>query len=286
MISIEDSFPKRSQRSLNAQDILWTQFNDINFYVEDIDQHNFYLNLLRKIFPPLKLNKIFPLGGKDNVLREARKSRSKKKVFLLDLDFDEVLETKENLPNAFYLKKYSIENYLLEENAIIELIKEENPKITDTEIKSKFKLSNFKKECLNVFKELSCNFLLIKKYDLGLGYLKIEPNRDCDFDANPCCIKNTVVNPFFHQVESKLSLNKPRMKYLSQIKHHLKYFNSIEKCSNNTPGKYLVSFLKQKLKKLFHFSQTTIDTFKYRLMKNCDFNDLEYLRVSINDYLK
>ncbi len=285
MISIEDSFPTRSGRSLLAQDILWTQFNDVNFYVEDIDQQNFYLNVLKKLFPTLKINRIFPLGGKPNVIKEARKSRSKKKVFLLDLDFDEIVGTKVHNGNIFYLKKYSIENYLLEKEGIFELIKEENPKISDATIKSKFSFSNFQNDCFNLFHKLSCNFLLIKKYQLGLDYLNIEPHRDCDFSIPSCCIKNTVINPYFNQVETALNLKKPKMKYTSQIKQHSKYFNTIEKCLANAPGKYFINFLKITLKKIFQFSQTSIETFTYRLMKNCSFRELDYLKVSIDRFL-
>lgn len=287
MISIEESFPKKGENYLLGQDVIWSQFNDINFYVEDIDQENFYLQVLKKLFPTIKIKKIFPLGGKDKVITEAKKSlRSKKKVFILDLDFDEILNRKEKLKNVFYLKKYSIENYLLDNEAIYELIREENPKIKTTDIKAKFNLTDFANECYNLFNLLSCHFLIINKYELGLNYLKVEPQRDCDFTTPNCCIKPTVINPYFTSVENELRIKKPRLKYSTQVNIHKKHFNTATKCLINTPGKYLINLLKIKLRKLFNFCQTSIETFTYRLTKNCIFADLEYLKVNILNYTK
>ncbi len=286
MISLEESFPKKGENYLLGQDVIWSQFNDINFYVEDIDQENFYLQVLRKLFPAVKLNRIFPLGGKDIVITEAKKSlRNKRKVFLLDLDFDEILNRKEVIKNVFYLKKYSIENYLLDNDGIYELIREENPKIKTVDIKAKFNLSDFANECYNLFNLLSCHFLIINKYELGLNYLKIEPHRDCDFTNPNCCIKPTVLNPFFNLVENELRSKKPRLKYSTQINNHKKYFNTATKCLINTPGKYLINLLKIRLKKLFSFCQTSMETFVYRLTKNCGFTELDYLRVDILRYI-
>lgn len=285
MISIEESFPTKGDNYLLGQDVLWSQFNDINFYVEDVNQENFYFLILKKLFPSIKLNRIFPLGGKDNVILEANKSlRNKKKVFILDLDFDEILNKKQNIKNLFYLERYSIENYLIENDAIFELIREENPKIKTAEIKAKFNLSTFANECSNVLSLLSCQFLLINKYGLGLPYLNIEPNRDCDFLSTTFSIKAPVINPYLNEVENKLRILKPRLKYSTQVSNHMKHFKSASNCLINIPGKYLINLLKIRLKKLFSFCQTTSETFAYRLTKNCNFQALEYLKLDIIKY--
>lgn len=285
MISIEESFPKKGENYLLGQDIIWSQFNDINFYVEDIDQENFYFQVLNKLFPTIKINRIFPLGGKDLVIKEAKKSlRNKKKVFILDLDFDEILNKKESTKNLFYLRKYSIENYLIDSTAISELIREENPKIKSTELRAKFNLTDFAKECSSLFSSLSCHLLLINKYELGIPYLKIEPQRDCDFSSSTCCIKPSVTTPFFSQIENKLKVKQPRLKYSTQVAKHTKHFNSISKCMTNIPGKYLINLLKTTLKRLFSFCQTNIETFVYRLTKNCSLKELDYLRLEIIQY--
>ncbi len=286
MISIEDSIPKKGDKNLMGQDIIWTQFNDVNFYVEDIDQENFYLVVLKKLFPEIKINRIFPRGGKEPVLKEARKSlKNKNKVFILDFDFDEILDKKEYLNNVLYIKRYSIENYLIEKESITEFIKEENTKIRKDDLK-RFDVSDFFKECKDILSDLATNFLLIKKFELGNKYLKIEPHRDCDFGSNPCCIKPAITTPYYNAIENKLKLINPRLKYHSQLAKHRKHFNSVLKALTNIPGKYLIGILKTKLRKLFSISQMTIDSFTYRLAKNCKFAELQYLKEGILNYVK
>ncbi|WP_269684271.1 DUF4435 domain-containing protein [Flavobacterium lacustre] len=285
MISIEESFPKKRENYLKGQDVVWSQFNEINFYVEDLYQENFYLQILKKLFPSIKISKIFPLGGKEPVIKKAKKSlNNNKKVFILDLDFDEVLNKKEVYENIFYLEKYSIENYLVEKNAIIEFVKEENTKIKTSEVNRKFVLKQFYRECHNILSELSSNLLLINKYELGIKYLKIESYRDCNLD--PLCLKPSFVIPFYKKIEIELKKKKPRLKYSTQIKKLKIHFKDIYNGLIYIPGKYILNILNFKLKKIFKFSQSNLSTFVYRLAKNCEFKELEYLKISINEYTK
>src|SRR4051812_24509150 len=111
MISATDSLPIKTEAFLRGMDVLYFGFNDIEFYVEDEDQENLYLAIFKRLFPGVKLEKIFPLGGKKNVRDEARLHvGNKKKVFVVDKDFDDLLGRKLSLPNLFYLDRYSIEN--------------------------------------------------------------------------------------------------------------------------------------------------------------------------------
>ena len=89
---MNNGFPELSDSFLLGQDILYSQFNDINFYVEDTDQEHFYFNILIKLFPNVSFEKIFPLNGKDNVVIESKLTTDDKtKVYIVDLDFDEIL---------------------------------------------------------------------------------------------------------------------------------------------------------------------------------------------------
>jgi hypothetical protein len=100
-------FPELTDSFLSGQDIFFGQFNEIEFYVEDTEQEHLYFNVLKKLFPDLKFEKIFPLNGKVNVVNESKLHVSnKKKVFIVDLDFDHILGTKLNYSNLFYLNKY------------------------------------------------------------------------------------------------------------------------------------------------------------------------------------
>lgn len=286
MITLQDSLPKRTTKAILGLEVLWSQFNDVSFYIEDEDQQNFYLCILRKFFPNIKISKIFPLNCKDNVIKEARKTKSKKKVFIVDQDFDEICKRKVELNNLFYLKKYSIENYLVDKKGIYELIKEDKPRITDVKIEADFCLQSFKQECINIFQELSINSLLINKFELGIKYLQFDTNRDCDTMTIPHSLKPAVINNFKNDVEQALAIKRPRMKYLTQVKKHLIHFNNSNNCLNNIPGKYLLSFLKHKLKSIFKITQVSMESFVYRLGKNSELKELKYLQLNIGSYIK
>ena len=42
---MEEGFPELTDSFLSGQDILYKQFNDIEFYVEDFEQEHLYYNI-------------------------------------------------------------------------------------------------------------------------------------------------------------------------------------------------------------------------------------------------
>ena len=58
---MENGFPNLSDSFLAGQDIFYTQFNEISFYIEDTEQEHLYFNILRRVFPDISLDKYFRL---------------------------------------------------------------------------------------------------------------------------------------------------------------------------------------------------------------------------------
>ena len=63
--------PSRSPAGMAALDVFYSDFNDINFYVEDQEQEKLYEIIFKRLFPRLKITRIFPLGGKAAVIEHA-----------------------------------------------------------------------------------------------------------------------------------------------------------------------------------------------------------------------
>ena len=279
-------FPEITDSFLRGQDILYTQFNDVEFFVEDIEQENFYYEILKKLFPNVQFNKIFPLGGKKNILTDANLNISNcKKVYIVDLDFDEILGGKSELCNVFYLKKYSIENYLLDYNSIREIIKEQKPKLKDLEIDMNFNFTSSLEECKNLYSDLICYYLIIQKYKLGIENVKNDTARFFDFNANPASIKTRQFASYCLQIETKLRSVNPRINLSNQVKFFKRFFSSLFNALKNIPGKYLLNFLKYRIERLFSLTQMTLESFTFRLAKNCDLTELEYLVTDIGIYI-
>lgn len=92
MITLEESIPTKNDGYLIAEDVFFIQFNEISFFIEDTEQENFYYNILKKLFPSIQIEKIFPLNGKDNVIEDCKKNiGNKNKIYLVDKDFDDIL---------------------------------------------------------------------------------------------------------------------------------------------------------------------------------------------------
>lgn len=287
MISIEESLPKRSKRSLKGQDILWTQFNDVNFYVEGIEQENFYFEILKKLFPKIKFERIFPLGGKPNILADAALNNGdKKKVYIVDLDFDDILNCKHNNNNIFYLERYSIENYLLDLSAIKKIIIEEKPKIKNHEIDSNLNINSFFNECHTLYSDLVKYYIVIQKHELGIENVKCDPARFCNYTVVPATIKEQQVTNYRIQLEALLAAKDARLRLSSQMNQLKRYFSTIQEALKHIPGKYLLNFIKYRIEHLFKIAQMTLESFTYRLAKNCTLEDLFYLRQRIVNYIQ
>lgn len=286
MISIEDSLPKKGKRYLKGQDIVWTQFNDIDFYVEDIEQENFYFEILKKLFPDIKFDRIFPLGGKPIVFTEANLNiGNKKKVYLVDLDFDEILNIKNIADNVFYLEKYSIENYLLDINAIKKIIIEERPKIKHHEIENLFDINLFYNECQALFSDLICYYLTIQEHELGIENVKCDTARFCNFNVTPAAVDNNQINNYHLQIEGALRAKNARLKLSTQVNKYKKYYRTVQDALKNIPGKYLLNFIKYRIEHLFNLAQMTLESFSFRLAKNSELLDLLFLKQRVTNYI-
>lgn len=279
-------FPELTDSFLKGQDLLYTQFNDVSFYVEDVDQEYFYFHVLKKVFPNLSFQKIFPLNGKTNVVAEACQNVGNKgKVYIVDLDFDEILERKIDSVNLFYLDKYSIENYLIDKEAIYDLIKEHKTRWKDDDIELHFDYGQVVSHFSGALSDFAQIFLVIQFRSLGIEYFKMDPGRDFLIDNFIVRKKGQNFDSYTASVERQLKKKSKRYSLSSHVKRFKKHFGSGDARLKNIPGKYFLSLLKFALEKNKLINQMTADSFAVRLAKNCDFKKLSYLREEVSEYI-
>ena len=100
---------------VQAQDLFYTDFNDVSIFVEDQDKENLYFCLLRSSIPNLRIEKIFPLGGKGPCLEHLRANPDPSLcAYIVDKDWDDLLGVIVPHPNLIYLDRHSIESYFLD----------------------------------------------------------------------------------------------------------------------------------------------------------------------------
>lgn len=285
---MEFGFPEITQSFLNGQDLLYQQFNEVNFYVEDTDREHFYFNILSTVFSDIKFEKIFPLGGKRKVIEAAKQTPTdNSRVYIVDLDFDEILEQKEKLNNLFYLNKYCIENHLINQSSFFELIREKSPALKDSQISSMISFDSVIHDSIICLRELSEVFLVVKKFNLSVGFYGILPGRDFNFKLKPPFYKGSFINNYINSVENSLKSIKKSYSLQAQIKKIRKHFNSKDDALTNIPGKCLLIIIKYRLEGESLISQSSLDSLTYKLSKNIkDIEEFGYLEKAIKAFVK
>ncbi len=289
MITPEESIPNKSENYRSSEDIFFIQFNDVSFYIEDEDQENFFFCILKNLFPDIQIEKIFPLNGKDNVIEESQENlRDKKKVFIVDKDFDDIFNRLLNQPNLFYLDRYSIENHLLEEDAIIEYIKGENPKLKTGAVKSNLE---FDKKLKKVFKSLKkiINLHLVVQFSCPhLSNVSLNHERFIQFKNGNFLYKTNEINQYEQRIETEIKKIDGRYTLKGQIKkvkEDVVNLKSFDLYLQHIPGKYTVKMMKQVVESEFNLPSRNIDSFNYRIAEKCSFESLEDLKDKIKIHI-
>ena len=150
-MNIQNQIPKRGQSAQYARSGLLSQYNDIDIYIEDTKKgfQKLYINLLSRHFgKSVKINDVNPLGPRDVVIKTCKNKVNEKKItrpslFIIDGDLYLLKGESSPLPKGvFRLPRYSIENILLDEKAIIEYLNEEHTTKLSDEIGSELDFKN------------------------------------------------------------------------------------------------------------------------------------------------
>lgn len=276
--------PTLTDSFLKGQDLLYKQFNDIEFYIEDSEQENLYFQILKKIFPDIKFEKIFPLNGKKNVKDDCLlNSGNKRKIYIVDKDFDHILNKIDELPNLFYLNGYSIENLLICKFAIYELIKERFPKLKKNNIDDLYSHSNLVKK-ISCLKELATIFVVIQEFELGEPYYNINTTRDFNINKD-FSYRGSFISDYKNRIELTLKNIDKRYTLNAKTKIHNKHFSNFKLQIKNIPGKHLICLINDLLKSKNLIHQYSIDSLTYKLAKEADVSNFDDLQNRILQYI-
>ena len=86
-------------------------------------------------------------------------------------------------------------------------------------------------------------------------------------------------------VEKKIKIKDSRFSLQGQIKKLKKYFKDLVLAICNIPGKYILTFIKDRLQTLNLINQMNVESFTYVLSKDFQSNELNYLRTKISNYV-
>lgn len=124
-----DPFPKHSDEAQKNMWIHYTDYQDVDIYIEDETKEALYNDLVKrmKVFEDeCRFFKVFPIRGKKKVLDLSREMDNyRKRFFIVDGDFDFISEENDLDNRVFMHPCYCLENYFFCEKAIRAIVKEE-----------------------------------------------------------------------------------------------------------------------------------------------------------------
>ncbi|MCK4946327.1 MAG: DUF4435 domain-containing protein [Alphaproteobacteria bacterium] len=167
--------------------------NDVEIFVEDTANPNMWVKLLKKYLPSyIRLNSVTSLGGRKNVLDACKKDQAiddRKKLYIIDGDLDLIQgKRKPNLKHLYRLRAYCVENYLFDEQSILDIATNFDGGIDRESAQRKLEYSSWFADNDKLIKPLfisyaASEFLLkkkIKTVSFSITRLtKVHPNNDC-----------------------------------------------------------------------------------------------------------
>ena len=290
MVTLEESIPQFSAGYKQARSTFYVQFNEVDFYIEDAWQENLYHCILSRLFPKLKIENIHPLCGKENAIEHSKTPiPGRKSVYLLDKDFDDLHGELEQQENIFYLEKYCIENFLLEEQSVVMFVISEKPKLKLEYVRKELGFTALWDDMVKQLAQLFAVFFIVQKHNLPMKSTSFEPDVFCSKDdkrnidggrvasyirnARKYMVNQNVGRDLDFELEAcagDFELKKPK---------HLR--------GAHVSGQFLLLLCSHRIAKQFGINSVPdMHSFGYRLAEKCEFKSLSEIRRKINDYLK
>lgn len=156
---------QRNLKAKVAKATFYSDYNDIEVFIEDT-AHGYsklFVKILSRIFGgSYKIEDVFPLGGRGNVVEACKNdqgSRNKARLYIIDGDLYLLSGEEDPLDyeGLFVLPRYCIENHLLCSSALLSIMDEEEAEKSLEELESLFDyplwVNDVKDDLLSLFIE-------------------------------------------------------------------------------------------------------------------------------------
>lgn len=279
------SIPSKTEAYRFAESSFFRSYNDVDFYVEDEAFEFFYLALFKRTFSAVKIRQIFPLGGKEKCLDHARCNRGslKRSVYLLDLDYDDLLDCQDKLDGVFYLDEYSIENYLVDHAGFVSYFMTVRPRLRFKDVEELVKVDTLIQEFVSNYKELYAHLFLAHKHAL--------PDiRTFSSPLERFCVKSRLIeccplkaSAYQAKILNCLSKLQPDLDLEPELEGAREIFSEGRR---RCPGKHILRALLDEVGKCLRVTtKVSLDSAMVIIAKDCDLVELESVFANIKNYL-
>lgn len=287
------NLPEWGDHARWSYDVFFTDLQDINIYVEDENSEIFYEELIKRfINPDIKITKILPLKGRENVIENCRiYSDTKAALFIIDGDLIWVRgDSINNMPRLYQHDKYCIENYLFSKVALIELIFETLADKPKDVIESNLKWENIEKNILETLMELFIEFATINKVDKSIKTVKVGINDlYTSYSGTDYTVSKEKVEDLINKIRFEIVINNYlnfdniNNEYNQTRQKVIEHIASIDNKLDIVSGKHFLIPLLYKVMKKHAKSNITMSSFYLRLARHCDLSVFNHLKKAIED---
>lgn len=274
-----------------AAPLFYKKFNSVDVFVEDSDRGHseFYSTLLsRLIDSKCKIHKIFPLGGRDNLIKACEhynsknKTKLKRTLFIADGDLNLILRKKEpQLKNLVVLNVYCIENYLVDKRAIIEIVHDTDGTISRENIKKRLEYDKWTNELLD-FIDLFIVYAISHANSMGYAFISCNKILSQSKRKAPAEIDRGKIKTEIKNFEKQIKIRMLTKEFNAEKK---KLNNRWRKNKTNvlkivSAKKYLLPLLRHKINSIAKYNSNNY-SLKIRLAKNCSLSKMRTLRIAL-----
>ena len=272
-----------SNEGLSNRVLFLSDFNSINIYVEDVGKEYEYENIFERFFDnEIKLFSIFPLGGKECVLKTFQEkgivdSDGKVNIYIVDGDFDNIWDDcKIHSPNVIYLSRYNIESYYCSKEAVIKFMRM-FLRSKREDVENLIQFDNWLHNFCSTMTSLFILFALVKKHCPTIPNVGISIKKFLDENGD-------LITENMNDYRSEISNN---IEFIDSIEVEIKekidknfVGNNEEKNLSIICGKFQIESLCRYLKGRCG-KNISRDSLRNYLIENFDLNPLIYLKDQI-----
>ncbi len=246
---------------------LYDDYNDIHIFVEDAGFENLYKVLLKK--NGVRVENIFSKNGKESVLKAAESCLDTKCVFIVDKDWDDLLDIASALKNVVVLRMYSIENYLIDHNAFSGVVLGESPKL---DIDNNFGENYFEEMLIDVSNKLRPLFECFASMQMI-----DERKKGCKHKPGHFQQKNNTCRP------DELAISQFISDSRIEIPQYVKDYFSHKDLSKNGHGKYMLHYVWEVVRHKTNIGRLGMEKLMIRLAQLLDSQELKELAYEVKE---
>jgi len=262
--------------------------NDVDIFIEDSDDEEFYKTLFHRLLEGKRIKKIISCKCKTELLvacENDQADRKRKRIYITDGDLDLIFDNnRKDLKFLHVLDRYCIENFLLNEQGIVDTLYD-NVVLNKDNIKKQLGLEKWLKSISHSLIELFFHYSMTHEHKLGTKTVSIPVGTLCKQNKGI-----TVLD--IEKVESKIqSLRLEIVNAIGEDNYNESLYNRRQRWPANidslvtiVSGKdYILPLLTFRFKKIKGKESYNLkwESLRLRLANTCDLSSLVEIKKAI-----